>query len=154
MDSQCLRCAFAAPGASSDLSLRALAISLRPAPPFEGDLMASHYQGSQRDWRPVCALLIAEVKNRSGVYDKEPMTTLQEFRCEICGTVTSTPIHWFVIQCGNSELTVLKWNAEAADATGARHFCGEGHAQMYISRWFDSTCSPSKPDFTRSSTAL
>jgi hypothetical protein len=88
------------------------------------------------------------------VYDEESMTSLQEFRCEICGTVTNNPIHWFVIQCGNSELTVLKWNPEVANASGARHFCGEGHAQVYISRWFDSACSPSKPDFVRPSSTL
>jgi hypothetical protein len=86
-------------------------------------------------------------------YDKEIMASLQEFRCEVCGTVTSNPIHWFVIQCGDSELTVLKWNPETANATGARHFCGEAHAQVYISRWFDSVCSPSKPDFRRSASA-
>jgi hypothetical protein len=81
------------------------------------------------------------------------MTSLQEFRCEVCGTVTSNPAHWFVIQCGDSELTVLKWNAEAANAPEARHYCGEAHAQVYISRWFGSVCSPSKPDFTRASSA-
>jgi len=78
------------------------------------------------------------------------MTSLQEYRCEVCGTVSSNPAHWYVIQCGDSELTVLKWNAEAANAPDARHYCGEAHAQVYISRWFGSVCSPSKPDFTRS----
>jgi hypothetical protein len=34
-------------------------------------------------------------------------------------------------------------------AAGARHFYGEAHAQVYISRWFESICSPPKPDFTR-----
>lgn len=82
-------------------------------------------------------------------YDKDFMASLQEFRCEVCGTVTSNPIHWFVIQCGDLKLTVLKWNSETANAAGARHFCGEAHAQVHISRWFDSVCSPSKPDFTR-----
>lgn len=77
------------------------------------------------------------------------MTTLQEFRCEICGRITNSPNHWFVIQCSDAELTVLKWNSEAANAAGARHFCGEAHAQVYISRWFESICSPPKPDFTR-----
>src|ERR1700730_2770399 len=33
------------------------------------------------------------------------MTTLQEFGCEVCGIVTSDPIHWFVIRCRDSELT-------------------------------------------------
>jgi hypothetical protein len=74
------------------------------------------------------------------------MTSLKEFRCEICGTVTSHPIHWFVIQCGDSQLTVLRWDDATANANEARHFCGEAHAQVYISRWFDSICSPPKPD--------
>jgi hypothetical protein len=81
------------------------------------------------------------------------MTSLQEYKCEICGTITSNPIHWFVIQCGNAELTVLKWNSDAANAAGARHFCGEAHAQVYISRWFEATCSPPRPDFIRSSSS-
>jgi hypothetical protein len=75
------------------------------------------------------------------------MTTLQEFRCEICGIVTSNPLHWFVIHCGDSDLTVHRWSSEVAQAAGARHYCGEAHAQVYISRWFDSVCTPPKPDF-------
>jgi hypothetical protein len=81
------------------------------------------------------------------------MTTLQEFRCEVCGIVTSHPIHWFVIQCGDSELTVHRWNSEAANAAGARHYCGEAHAEVYISRWFDSICMPPKPNFGKVSPA-
>ncbi len=81
------------------------------------------------------------------------MTSLQEFRCEVCGLVSSRPDHWYVIQCGDTELTVLRWNTAAATAPGARHFCGEAHAQVYISRWFDSICTPSKPDFSRPSSS-
>jgi hypothetical protein len=81
------------------------------------------------------------------------MTAIQEFTCEICGITTTHPIHWFVIQCGSSELTVIRWNSEVANAPGARHFCGEAHAQVYISRWFESVCSPPKPDFLRPSNA-
>ena len=77
------------------------------------------------------------------------MATLQEFRCEICGTVSASPVHWFVIRCANTELTVLQWNAETANSAGARHFCGERHAQVYISRWFESLCTPPLPDFRR-----
>jgi hypothetical protein len=86
---------------------------------------------------------------KTTLISKESMTTIQEFRCEICGTITSNPLNWYVIQCGNSELTVLKWTAAAANAPGARHFCGEAHAQVYISRWFESVCSPPKPDYGR-----
>lgn len=78
------------------------------------------------------------------------MSSVREFRCEVCGTVTNSPLHWFVIRCGESELTVLRWKAESANTADARHLCGEADAQIYISRWFDSVCSPSKPDFMRS----
>jgi hypothetical protein len=81
------------------------------------------------------------------------MTTVREFKCEVCGTLTTNPIHWYVIQCGNAELTVIKWSDAAADAAGARHYCGEAHAQIYISRWFESVCTPPKPDFIRSAQA-
>jgi hypothetical protein len=42
---------------------------------------------------------------------------------------------------------VLQWNPETANAKGARHYCGEAHAQVYISRWFESACTPPLPDF-------
>jgi hypothetical protein len=61
------------------------------------------------------------------------MTSLQEFRCEVCGLVTTHPIHWFVIRCGDSELTVHRWNSETANAAGARHYCGEAHAEVCTS---------------------
>ena len=72
------------------------------------------------------------------------MSTLQEFQCEICGIVEQNPIHWLEIECGDATLEVHKWDVEKANRKGARHFCGERHAQVYISRWFDSVCSPPK----------
>ena len=81
------------------------------------------------------------------------MTTLQEFRCEICSRIANSTNHWFVIECSDSELTVLKSNSQAGNTAGARHFCGEAHAQVYISRWFESVCSPPKPDFPGSVSA-
>jgi hypothetical protein len=53
-----------------------------------------------------------------------------------------------VIRCGNSDLTVYRWNSETAQAAGARHYCGEAHAEVYISRWFESVCAPPKANFT------
>jgi hypothetical protein len=72
------------------------------------------------------------------------MSTMSEFKCEICGTMTASPIHWFVIECGDVKLAVHKWNLEVASGPAARHFCGEAHAQVFISRWFDSVCVPLK----------
>jgi len=64
----------------------------------------------------------------------------RSYRCEICGTESESPMRWFVIHCGNADLTVFKWTKEAADAPHARHYCGEAHAQVYISRWFEAFC--------------
>jgi hypothetical protein len=72
------------------------------------------------------------------------MSSLKEFQCEICGIVSDHPIHWFVIECGDQKLAVIKWDLAAANGASARHFCGEAHAQVYISRWFQSVCAPPK----------
>jgi len=79
------------------------------------------------------------------------MASLTEYRCDVCGTVSENPTHWFVIRCSNDQLTVLKWNSDAAGERGARHYCGEAHAQVYISRWLESACSPPKPNFSKAS---
>ncbi len=63
------------------------------------------------------------------------------YRCEICGEESQRPVRWVVIHCNNSQLTVYKWTKEAADTYGARHYCGEAHAQVYISRWLEAACS-------------
>ncbi len=62
------------------------------------------------------------------------------YRCEICGEESDNPMRWIVIHCSDAQLTVFKWTAEAAEAKGARHYCGESHSQVYISRWFESYC--------------
>src|ERR1700690_4621258 len=74
----------------------------------------------------------------------EGMSNLKEFQCEICGIVSENPIHWFVIECGDQKLAVIKWDLTAAMSASAHHFCGEAHAQVYISRWFESVCVPTR----------
>ena len=77
----------------------------------------------------------------------EGMSSVKEFQCEICGIVSQNPTHWFVIECGDQKLAVIRWDLTAAATPTARHFCGEGHAQVYISRWFESFCAPPKHVF-------
>lgn len=62
------------------------------------------------------------------------------YRCEICHEESDHPVKWFVIQCSNAQLNIFQWTKEAADAPGARHYCGQAHAQVYVSRWFQSFC--------------
>lgn len=79
------------------------------------------------------------------------MATVTQFRCEICGAETASPDHWFMIRCNVDELCVIKWNPQTAHELGTRHYCGEAHAGIYISRWLEASCSPSKTDFNRKS---
>jgi hypothetical protein len=77
------------------------------------------------------------------------MATVQEFRCEVCGLVTTNPSHCFVFRCGETAILLCTgWNSESANAAVARHSCGEAHAEVYISRWFESVCAPLNPSFT------
>ncbi len=77
------------------------------------------------------------------------MASITQYRCEICGIESSNPLHWFVIRCSEDELKILKWNTEAASAKGARHYCGEAHAGVYVSRWLEASCSPAISDFNQ-----
>ena len=63
------------------------------------------------------------------------------YRCEICSEESDSPLHWIVIHCNSSQLTIYKWTKDAADTYGARHYCGEAHAQVYVSRWLEAACS-------------
>ena len=79
------------------------------------------------------------------------MSAVTQYRCEMCGTESSNPLHWFMIRCNDNELKVLKWNFEEASMPDTRHYCGEAHAGVYISRWLEASCSPSRPDYNRPS---
>ncbi len=70
------------------------------------------------------------------------MTSQREYKCEICGNVSDHPLHWFVIECDGEKLAVYRWKSEIANSASARHCCGEAHAEVFISRWFDSVCVP------------
>jgi hypothetical protein len=79
------------------------------------------------------------------------MSSVTQYRCEMCGTESSNLMHWFMIRCNANELKVLKWNSEEASIPGTRHYCGEAHAGIYISRWLEASCSPTRSDFNRPS---
>ena len=62
------------------------------------------------------------------------------YKCEICGEESTAPVRWFAIHCSDANLGIYKWDKKEADKPNALHFCGESHAQVYISRWFESFC--------------
>ena len=94
------------------------------------------------DWSASCQADLPLYYFAEPSLNGEAMSSLKEFRCEICGIVSENPIHWFVIECTDQKLAVIKWDLTAAASPTARHYCGEAHAQVYISRWFESVCIP------------
>jgi hypothetical protein len=62
------------------------------------------------------------------------------YHCEICDAESDKPVRWIVIHCSDAQLSLFKWTKEAADAPHAQHYCGEAHAGVFISRWFESLC--------------
>jgi hypothetical protein len=53
------------------------------------------------------------------------MASTREFRCEVCGLGAVNPSRWSIIRCGASQLTVHRWDSEAAKGAGAGHYCGK-----------------------------
>jgi hypothetical protein len=70
------------------------------------------------------------------------MASTREFRREVCGLVAVSPSRWFIIRCVDSQLTVHRWDFEGAQVAGARHYCGEAHAEVYMSRGGSSQFVP------------
>ncbi len=67
------------------------------------------------------------------------------YKCDVCGVESSAPIRWYVLSCGETRLGIFKWDQSEADKPYSLHVCGEGHAQVYISRWFEAClCSDTK----------
>jgi hypothetical protein len=87
-----------------------------------------------------CDEAVLQLGNEAAVYAESILDA--EFRCEVCGLVSINPTRWFMMRCGDSELTVHRWDPDAAKAVGARHYCGEAHAGVYMSRWFESVRTP------------
>jgi hypothetical protein len=73
------------------------------------------------------------------------MTSLQDFRWEVCGLVTP---HLLV---RDSMWRFRAYRAQVEfrnrQRSRSRHYCGEAHAEVYISRWFNSVCAPPKSSF-------
>ncbi len=59
------------------------------------------------------------------------MSSLKEFRCEICDIVSENPIRWFVIECSDLKLAVIKWELTAATSPTARFLWRSPRSGIY-----------------------
>ena len=69
------------------------------------------------------------------------MTLVRKYYCEICGTEKRVLTHWFMAEVLSSGVLLSHWHDERAELFGMHHFCGEAHAQTFISRYLSSTTS-------------
>ncbi len=74
------------------------------------------------------------------------MSLIQKYHCEICGSEKRAVNNWFMAEIQTNGVLVSHWRDERAQASGMHHFCGEAHAQVFVSRYLSSpeTLSASK----------
>jgi len=66
------------------------------------------------------------------------LSLIHKYRCEICGTEKRAINNWFMAEVMPAGVLVSHWRDERAHATGMHHFCGEAHAQVFVSRYLAS----------------
>jgi len=84
------------------------------------------------------------------------MSLIQKFRCEICGTERRDVSGWLMAEVTSQGVLVSHWREGQAKSPSVHHFCGEAHAQVFVSRYLSSPSSfqktpalnPSEKDLT------
>jgi hypothetical protein len=66
------------------------------------------------------------------------MSLIHKFYCEICGTEKRDVNNWFMAEVTSAGVLLSHWHEDRAKVSGTHHFCGEGHSQVFLSRYFAS----------------
>jgi hypothetical protein len=66
------------------------------------------------------------------------LSLIQKYHCEICGSEKRTVNHWLLGEVTENGVLVSVWREDRAQTMGVRHFCGEGHVQVFVSRYLSS----------------
>lgn len=66
------------------------------------------------------------------------MSLIHKYYCEICKTEKRAVNNWFMAEVMPNGVLVSHWREERAQIGGMHHFCGEGHAQVFVSRYLSS----------------
>jgi len=75
------------------------------------------------------------------------MSLIHKYYCEVCQAERQGTEKWFMAEVMVNGILVSQWSEQRACTTGVRHFCGEAHAQEYVSRYLASSdpLSQTKP---------
>jgi hypothetical protein len=63
------------------------------------------------------------------------MSLIQKFHCEICGAEKRNVNNWALAEVTEAGVLVSLWREDRAKLPSVRHFCGEAHAQVFVSRY-------------------
>jgi hypothetical protein len=76
------------------------------------------------------------------------MSLIQKYHCEICGAEKRDVNNWLISEVTSNGVLLSRWHEERAKSPSVRHFCGEAHAQVFVSRYLstpEAFLSPRKP---------
>ncbi len=72
------------------------------------------------------------------------MSLIHKYFCEICGAEKKDVNNWFMAEITANGVLLSHWRDDQAKSLDVRHFCGEAHAQVFVSRYL-STPESYKP---------
>jgi spore coat polysaccharide biosynthesis protein SpsF (cytidylyltransferase family) len=66
------------------------------------------------------------------------MSLIHKYYCEICGAEKKDVNNWFMAEISVNGVLLSHWREEQAKSADSRHFCGEAHAQVFVSRYLSA----------------
>jgi len=69
------------------------------------------------------------------------LSLIHKYYCEICGTEKRAVNNWLMAEVMPTGVLLSHWREEHAQTSGMHHFCGEGHAQVFVSRYLSAPTS-------------
>jgi hypothetical protein len=60
---------------------------------------------------------------------------MHKYYCEVCGAAKGAVNKWFMAEITSNGALLSPWSEARAQLTRVRHFCGEAHAQVFVSRY-------------------
>lgn len=63
---------------------------------------------------------------------------IHKYYCEICGIEKRVLNNWFIAEVMPNGMLLSHWREQSAQNIGIHHFCGEAHAQIFVSRYLSA----------------
>jgi hypothetical protein len=77
----------------------------------------------------------------AGTEKESKVSLTHKFHCEICGAEKHTVNNWFMAEITANGALLSHWRENRAQEPHVHHFCGEAHAQVFVSRYLSEPAS-------------